>query len=411
MFNKIAGHAKSAFQSVPVARQVQSAGLTAARVAPGQRSVQVACGAPRACEVAPSVRSRSISFLFPNPHAKPVRDWPAAGETGQEIEALTTAGTAARRAALEAPRQWAAKREREELAFRSGVGIEPGYAAEVNGINMVKGLERSRDMLLKEESPGVAAGLRELAIAPGDAVGELDPLEPTLAVHLALEGARTGVVLSSPARHRELTLELKRFEKGKTHPVRIMLPPDFKHMHPPEHYSNGARKVARQMSLVEGKGFGALPQDTRYKALIARGVFEYLDLRAIEAALDDAGRMLQPGGGLVFEFAHAAGTPSHPQAPVKLNRVAFRQLDEAARRNGLALKCINVQFRQAERPDGDLIPPRRVAGDARGEVAPDKADAAALTGWNEIARLQKHEAQPVMVDVSGVFIKQGSATR
>lgn len=411
MFNKIAGHAKSAFQSAPVARQIQSAALTAARVAPGQRSVLVASGAPRAWEVAPSVRSRSISSLIPNPHAKPLRDWPAAGETGQEVETLTPAGTAARRAALEAPRLGAARREREELAFRSGVGIEPGFAAEVNGINMVKGLERSRGMLLKEESPGVAAGLRELAIAPGDAVGELDPLEPTLAVHLALQGARTGVVLSSPVRYRELTLELNRFEKGKTHPVRIMLPPDFKHMHPPEHYSDGARKVARQMSLVEGKGFGALPQDTGYKALIARGVFEYLDLRAVEAALDDAGRMLQPGGGLVFEFAHAAGTPSHPQAPVKLNRIAFRQLDEAARRNGLALTCINVQFRAAERPDGDLIPPRRVAGDARGEVAPDTADAAALTGWNEIARLQAHKAQPVMVDVSGVYIKQGPANR
>lgn len=413
MFNKIAGHAKSVFHSSSIARLSRPAAITAAQVAPARSTrLSSAPGLTRAGEMASSVRSRSASFLPMAPTrtgATPLRDWPAASDPGEDIEDITTAGTAARRAADQAPREVAAKRETEELAFRTGIGIDPDYSASVTGISMVFGLERSAGKLLENEGPGIAAGLRELDIQPGDAVAELNPTEPGLAVRLALDGARTYLALSFPNRHREISAELQRYADGKTYPLRTRVP-DADPL-PAAHYHEGARKVASQLTAVKATSFRALPQDIPYKALITRGALEILDREAIEATFRDAARLLQPGGGLVFEFAHAAGTPSHPKARVKLNKIEFRQLDEAARRSGLALKCLNVRFRLAESPQVHVIPARRVPGDTEGVVDLRKADAAAWTGWNEIARLDGHPAQPVLVDVSGVFVKQAPATR
>lgn len=404
MFSTIAGHVKSAFHGAPVARLAEPSALAVARVAPGRHTLLTSSGAPRAWDIAPSVRSRSASFGVPG-RPQP-RDWPTAGD----VQRGTPEGIAAARAANRAPQDRAISREIRERAFRTGEAIEPGYAATVTGMNMVFGLSRPTERLLSEDGPGVADGLRALAIAPGDAVAELDPDSPGLVVRLTLEGARTFLALSHPARHREVSAQLERFAQGTTDPVRE-LGPDFKPLHPPQYYADGARKVAQALTLVRGPGFGALPQGIPFKALIARGAFEYLDAQALEAALEEAGRILQPGGGLVFEFAHAAGTPSHPQARTKLNRTTFRKLDEPARRAGLALQCINVRFRPASHPQQQLIAARRVQGDAQGHVDPTLADWAAYTGWNEIARLKDHEAQPVLIDVSGVFVKRAPATR
>ncbi len=417
MFSHIAGHLKSAFHAPPVARLAQPtmqgsarmAAITTVPLAPGAAArhlILSPSGIPRGSDVAPPLRARSASFLPPGV-APPPRDWP---NLPQDAVQFTPEARAATLDAARASRGTAVRHEVRERAFRTGEGIEPGYAASVTAINMVFGLSRPAERLLAQDGPGVAAGLRTLAIAPGDRVAELDPDSPDLAVHLALQGSRAFLVLTHPARQREIGAELDRFAQGQTDPIRE-LSPDFKPLHPPEHYRDGARAVARHLSLVKGTGLGDLPYGTGFKALFARGVFEYLDTPAIEAALADAGRLLVPGGGLVFEFAHAAGTPSHPQSPKRLNRVSFRQLDAAARRAGLGLQCVNVRFRVPDRPQQALIPTRRVREDAKGWVHPDLADTAAWTGWNEIARLDKHTPQPVLVDVSGVYVKQAPAIR
>ena len=410
MFNKIAVHAKSSFQSSSLGRLPQPVTIAAARMLPLRAGLAgppslLAGGTPP-----PSVRSRSASFMpmpaFPGRPATPSpRDWPSAQDRPEEIEEITTAGAAARRACEQAPRTLAAKLETRELAFRTGIGIEPGYSQDVTALSMLFGLERSVDTLLEHDGAGVAAGLQALALQPGDAVAELNPTEPGLAVRLALDGAQTYLALTFPNRLREISGELARFAEGKTCGVRTLVP--GVEPLPASHYREGARQVARRLVPVKAAGFDALPQDIPYKALIARGSLDLLDPAYAEGILRDAGRMLQPGGGLVFEFAHAAGTPADPKAKVKLGKLEFRQLDEWARRSGLALRCMNVRFRLAESPQAHVIAPRRVAEASDGIIDLRRADAAAWTGWNEIARLKGHVAQPVLVDVSGVFVKTG----
>lgn len=410
MLNKIAGQAKSAFHSSSFARMTQPAAIAASRVAPARSSLPSASSIPHGSELSTSVRSRSASFMpMPPGLGRPVppspRDWPSVQDRPGDVEEISPAGTAARLAAAQAPRDRANRREAIEMSFRTGAGIEPGYSQNVTGISMAFGLERSAEKLLEDEGAGVAAGLRELSLQPGDAVAELNPTEPGLAVRLAMDGARTWLLLSFPNRLSEVNKELERFAKGKTCGVRTFVPgvaplPDA-------HYREGARKVAGLLTPMKAASFSVLPQGVSYKALIARGVFELLDSSYADGLLRDAGRILEPGGGLVFEFAHAAGTSADPQSKVKLQRLEFRQLDEAARQSGLALKCMNVRFRLAETPHEHVIPARRVVADADGIVDLRKADAAAWTGWNEIARVGNHKAQPVLVDVSGVFVKAG----
>lgn len=404
MFSKVAGHLACAFQTPPGASLAQPLAATAARrLAPANALWRtVAAGAQRH-DTAMAVRARSVSFMAAPPARQ--RDWPATSDVDDGIEEISTAGTLARRAAVDAtPTRAAVHQVREAHAVMRGQGIDPSVSAAITSMCMTMGLERSLDELLATEAPGVAAGLRRLAIAPGDAVGEHDPADPGLAVRLALEGAHTFVALSYPTRYHEISRELDRYRGGTPTGMR-QLANDLQPLRPQRHYEQASAEVGRHLRLVQGGGFGALPRESDYKALLSRGVFQYLDALGIDSAVRSAGRMLQPGGGLVFDFAHAAGQPAPAHAGVQLNKIQFSQIEDAVESAGLQLRCLYVTFRSADNPAHQVIPTRRVLTNKAGRIGLCRADAAAWSGWNEIYRQPRLHGQPVLIDVSGLLVK------
>lgn len=356
---------------------------------------------------ATSVISRHLSLRA---SAEPqVRDWPAAGEAADGAGGLGPSGKLAWQAALHArPSREEIHQAREIHARRTGQGIHPGLSALTTRVGMAMALESSRDDLVAGEGPGVAAGLRDLAIGPGDAIAEQDPLLPSLGVRLALDGARAFITVSHPARLREVTDELERYRQGRPLGLRTV-GLDFKPLLSQAHFVDRARAVSRQLLVLPGPGFGILPLHLRFKALVARSAFDYLDRPRIQTAVRDAGRCLQPGGGLVFEFAHAAGRAVPASAGVALGQISFREIEDALRQADLCLRSLYVTYHLAGDPDRPVIPTRRVRSDADGRIPLQKADAAAWSGWDEIARHADLQGRPVRIQASGLFVKQAQA--
>ncbi len=334
------------------------------------------------------------------------RDWPLPHDHWRSGPDTEAAGQSAHPAWREAP-------ARASYIFQAGAAQEPSpgdcdvaQTALTTRIAMVIGLERSKEDLLLAQGPGVAAGLRDLAVVPGDAVAEQQPATPGLAVRFALEGAQTYVVMAHPARLAEVKDELDRYRDGRCLGVRSMTL-DFKRRWPESHYTEGARTVAEHLSVLRGLDFSALPDGIRFKALISRGVFEYMDLPRIAATLRSAGQVLHPGGGLVFEFPHAASQLLVTRGQVTLSRIGFHQIEGPLRDAGLRLRSLFVTFRDAHQSATCLIATRRVLPDADGAIDLHKADAAAWSGWDEIVQQRESQDRPVRIEVSGLFVKQG----
>lgn len=403
MFSKVAGHLACAFQTPAGAALSQPVAVAARRLAPASHLWRtVAAGADRH-DATLAVRSRSVSFMPSAPVRQ--RDWPTASDVDDGIEEITTAGTIARRAALDAaPTRAAVHQVREAHAVMSGQGIDPSVSAAITNMCMTMGLERSLDELLAQEAPGIAAGLRQLGIVPGDAVGEHDPKDPGLAVCLALDRVHTYLAQAYPSRYHEISRELGRYRDGTPTGMRQM-GNDLHPLRPQQHYAQAASEAARHLRVVQGAGFDSLPKEVAYKALVSRGVFQYLDTQGIDRAVRSAGRLLQAGGGLVFDFAHAAGQPAPANAAVRLNPIEFRQIEDAIEDAGLQLRCLYVTFRSADNPAQQVIPTRRVVTNRAGRIGLCRADAAAWSGWNEICRHSRLNGKPVLVDVSGLLVK------
>lgn len=337
------------------------------------------------------------------------RDWPGGPHEWDGGESLRREGWTARHAAMQAPASPAElTHAREAHASRTGEGDAPRVAQLTIQVGMVMGMERSHEQILHADGAGVGQGLRDLAIRPGDAVAEHDPRLPGLAARMALDGARAFLTLPRSLTLRDYQECLGLLREGQTFPVRAV-GVDRKPVYPQAFYEESARIVARQLTVLPGTGFGALPQDVRFKALIARGAFDSLDPPAIRGAIEDAGRLLQPGGGLVFEFAHEAGRPVPAREGSRGASLGFREIAPAVERAGLGLRSLYVTFRLADDPGQPIIPTRRVLPDVDGRIDLSKADAAAMSGWNEMAAIDSLQGRPVRIDVSGLLVKEGKA--
>lgn len=397
MFSKIAHHSRSVLQQAPrlplsCARAFvmswKPQAVSAARVVP-HPGVAIA-GLSRNLSVATTGRSDS-------------RDWPGMDGEGEA-------------------QRWSADAERVRQACLAGRGnrmaslaraypcadqMGSGLATLTTQACMHMGLATLREELLEREAPGVVEGLRQLAIAPGDLVIDQDPAQPSLAVRLALEGIRTVVTLSSEARLQDVSDELVRYQSGRTAGLR-RLRLDLHPSAPEPDHADSARTVARHLRAVGGPDLSAVPREARYKAVLSRSAFDFMELRDIHRTLRDAGRLLQAGGGLVFEFSHAAGwsEPAEPDGSQQ-RCIDFSQIAQAVQRAGLDLRHLHVAFRFVDNPSRAVIPARRVRPDRSGVIDLRLADAAARSGWEEIARQSSVAGRPVRISASGLFVKQG----
>lgn len=407
MFSTVARHVRPVLQSQSVARAMQLA-------QPVTRTLTRLPSAASLAEIPARISATSTSNLARAlstgaPKGDPARDWPAAGDAWDGVRQISPAGVGACRAALGTPlAREAVRAVQRERAYRTGEGIDPALSEQTTRIGMALGLDRTPERLTRDEGPGVAAGLQALAIGPGDGVAEHDPDLPGLSVRLAHDGARVGLALSHPARLREVSGELERFRDGKPMIVQTM-GPDLKPVRTQEEFIEGARAAARQLTVVPGPGLRALPEDVRLKAVISRGAFDHLPLPAIQAVVREAGSRLQHGGGLVFDFTHAASRPVAPKASERMGRIRFRDIEEALRDAGLGLQSLYVTFRLADQACLQALPTRRVLADQDGRIPLHKADAAAWSGWDEFARQPGLAGRPLQVGVSGLFLKDGKA--
>lgn len=402
MFSTLANHVRSVVRSPSAMQWSRPVALTALRlpVARIQGGMASRIG---------GAHTFSARWMAGAPAGGRLRPWPAPEDAWDGAQQISPDGARACRAALETrlSRQ-AIDEARRKHAYRTGSGIDPELSLRATRIGMAMGLERSLQRVTHDDGPGVAAGLHALAIGPGDSVLEHDPDLPSLAVRMALDGADVYLALSHPARLREVNAEMDRYRRGDAPSIRT-LRPDMKPLWPDEHYTEGARTVARRLTVVPGPGVDAVPEDVRLKALITRGAFDCLALPAIDATVRGLGRRLAPGGGLVFEFAHAASRPVPAVPGGGLGRIRFRDIAQALRDAGLDLQCLYVSFRIAGDPQRAVLAARRVLPDADGRISLTKADAAAWSGWNEISGQHDMQGRPLRVNVSGLFVKQGQA--
>ncbi len=405
MIASITHRAMSVVQGGPAVRHSQPLALPVVRgLAPAASS---STRAPRMDLAFPRVRHSSSG-------AGPVvyfRDWPAAQDGWNGQWKMTPEGQAARQAMLQAgASQGEVRRVRLEHMWRTGQGWPQELCATTMRTSMAIGLECTLAQLMLGQGPGLEQGLRTLAICAGDAVAEHEYDSPSLGVRLALDGAKVFITHSQPLRVKAVSDELERFKDGKSFPLRTVTP-DGAFCFPHDHHPRAAREVARHLVSLpgHGPGFIGLPEGLRFKALISRNAFDCMDFHAVDAAVREAGCRLQPGGGLAFEFSHSAGRPTPASAGVRLNRIGFRDIEDAAAQAGLGLRVLWITFRRADEPapGRDVIAARRVLPDPDGRIHPHKADAAAWSGWQAIAQQPGLKGLPLCIKASGLFLKEG----
>lgn len=299
---------------------------------------------------------------------------------------------------------------RERFSARHWLFADSRYAGDAVHFSMVVAMERELDDVLEADDLGVREGLRALKIGEGDVVAEHDPVNPALAARLALDGARSFITTSRPECLRAHAVELKSCQEGRPVAMRA-LGKDLKPRLPAQHYADCASQLAQRLTVVPGNGFAALPRDLRYKALISRNAFDFMELPDIQACVRDAGRLLQPGGGLVFQFAHKAGRQAPASVDARMNRTGFGEIEGAVKDAGLSLRALCVEFTTTGWIKAPAIPVRRVLPDADGRISLRKAEAAVWSGWNEIFQFWGTACPPAQVDVSGLFVKDGKPAK
>ncbi len=321
---------------------------------------------------------------------------------------------------VEAGRQARAQLRREEPALQGrhsaqraalaeqsqrALHLQPHLRTALLASSMLAGLEQPLHEILEREAPGIAHGLRLLALKPGDAVAECDPGDLALPVQLALSGCRVTLLHGDMLTGARLWDEVEAYARGTPRGVPRQRP-DGESWLSPAQYKERALAVGRCLAVRQERDFPHLPGQGQWRALLARGTAAF---RVPGDELDDlraAARLLAPGGGLLFRMPHAAGEQEAGNAGWIRRQRQMGELEDTARRHGLNLRCAHITFDSPGVPSGTVLAPRQVAPECRGWVDFHNVDAAAWDGWNALQRDTWIKQHPMTVEVSGMLERE-----
>ncbi len=297
--------------------------------------------------------------------------------------------------------------QRAALAEQSqrALFLQPHLHTALLASSMLAGLEQPLSELVVREAPGIAHGLRLLALKPGDAVAECDPGDLALPVHLALTGCRVTLLHSDMLTGARLWDEVEAYARGAPR-GQPRQRPDGSPWLPPAQYRERALQAASHLAVVQVRDLPHLPGQGAWRALLSRGTmafrFQGEDLEDLKAA----SRLLAPGGGLLFRMPHAAGEREEGNAGWARRRHPMGELEDMARRHGLNLRCAHLTYDSPGVQSGTLLAPRQVAPECSGWVDFHNVDAAAWDGWSALQRDTWVQQHPMTVEVSGLLERE-----
>ncbi len=294
---------------------------------------------------------------------------------------------------------------RAALADQSRQAIEqhPHLHTALLASSMLAGLEHSLPEILERQAPGIAHGLKLLALKPGDAVADFDPGDLSLPVRLALEGCKVTLLHSDLLTSARLYDEVVAYERGRPRGMPRQRP-DGQPWLSTREYRQLARQAGWNLSVYPASRYwNQLAMQEPWRALLSRGRLAFQDEAEAVAEFKAAARLLARGGGLLFQMPHGAGEPQPANAGWTRRLLQMGQIEDAACSQGLRLRCAHITFHSPGVELGTLLEPRQVAPECSGWVDFHNVDAAAWDGWCELQRDTQIRHHPMTVEVSGLL--------
>lgn len=310
-----------------------------------------------------------------------------------------------RREACRIEGRHSAQRAQRDDQVRQALALRPHLRMAVVASSMLSGLEHTLHEVLFSEAPGIADGLRRLALKRGDAVAECDPGDLALPVQLASQGCLVTLVHGDMLISARMWDEVEAYRRGEPRGLPRERP-DGKAWLEPQQYQSRAREAGACLTVQPGVDWHQLQGRGEWRALLSRGRLAFRDPDEAHEELKAAARLLAPGGGLLFRMPHAAGEADPVNAGWTRRRLQLGALEDVARRQGLNLRCAHLTFDSPGLPSGTLLAPRVVAPECNGWVDFHNVDAAAWDGWKALSQEGWIKQHPMTVEVSGMFERQ-----
>lgn len=328
------------------------------------------------------------------------------------VEELIEDGAKARQAVrASAPRleSWrSSQRAQADDQLLKSVAAQRQLRADLVAGSMKAGLEQTLMQARAGQATGVRDALLRLNLRHGDRVAEIDPVEFSLPVALAAHGCQVTLIHSDPDTCALAHQEVSALREGRVRGGSSARP-DGKGAAPSPFIGEHARHAGAALNVQAGDTFDTLRGHGTWRALISRGTLGFREPDEAIRMVQQAARLLAPGGALVFQLAHEAGDEERFGAGWTRRRLSMETLEAPARRAGLVLKLAHVGFASPGIESRELLPTRKVTPECTGWVDFVNVDAAAWNAWEHLQQEPWVREQPMTVEVSGMLLRLPSA--